>query len=394
MLISQYIKKDKIILMCFYSFYGIILKKVGMKMKNYKTLKKYSGFFLLGIALILFNKYVSFKLLYRIFEIFFPIILGTVLAYFLHPLVRGLEKYFIKKGGFLNQHNRGLSVFVVYLCFITLTVTILTIIIPACYNAVLSLLANAEEYITSYETMVQTIRSEAARNILMECEHKVISTLENFSSVDPKIYLSTILDAGSKLMSIILGLVFCPYLLLERRKLVALFDKVCGIWLNQDIIRNIHRIIHDCDEIFGKFVYGKFLDSVIIGAIALIGLGLLHIPYYPFMALIILVTNMVPYFGPFIGGVPIAIFALITKGPVSFILVSLFILILQQFDGLLLGPAILGDTVGISPFWILASITVFGNMFGFIGMFLAVPIICMARKLLNDYIEYAKKNQN
>ena len=135
----------------------------------------------------------------------------------------------------------------------------------------------------------------------------------------------------------------------------------------------------------------KFLDSLIIGIIAFIGLAILKVKFFPILAVFILITNMIPYFGPFIGGFPAVLVALMTGDLFHALAVLVFVFALQQFDGLFLGPKILGDVVGISPFWVLLSITVFGHFFGFIGMFLGVPMICVIRMLFNDIIDFHNK---
>ena len=133
--------------------------------------------------------------------------------------------------------------------------------------------------------------------------------------------------------------------------------------MSKEKIELIHDYAVRSHQIFGQFIYGKFLDSLIIGIIAFIGLAILKVKFFKIIAVFILITNMIHYF----------VFAL------------------QQFDGLFLGPKILGDVVGISPFWVLLSITVFGHFFGFIGMFLGVPMICVIRMLFNDIIDFRNK---
>ena len=118
---------------------------------------------------------------------------------------------------------------------------------------------------------------------------------------------------------------------------------------------------------------------------------ILKLPYTVLISVIIGVTNMIPYFGPFIGGFPAVLVALMTGDLFHALAVLVFVFALQQFDGLFLGPKILGDVVGISPFWVLLSITVFGHFFGFIGMFLGVPMICVIRMLFNDIIDFRNK---
>ena len=145
--------------------------------------------------------------------------------------------------------------------------------------------------------------------------------------------------------------------------------------MSKEKIALIHDYAVRSHQIFGQFIYGKFLDSLIIGAIAFVGLGILKLKFFPILAVIILITNMIPYFGPFIGGFPAVLVALMTGDLFHALAVLVFVFALQQFDGLFLGPKILGDVVGISPFWVLLSITVFGHFFGFIGMFLSTKFV-------------------
>ena len=114
------------------------------------------------------------------------------------------------------------------------------------------------------------------------------------------------------------------------------------------------------------------------------------LPFFPLLAFVVFITNMIPYFGPFIGGIPVVFIVLLIEGFMPALTSAIFIFALQQFDGLILGPRILGDSVGISPFWIICSITVFGSLFGFIGMFLGVPLICVIRMFFNDFLKYRK----
>ena len=192
------------------------------------------------------------------------------------------------------------------------------------------------------------------------------------------------------MLTLLLGLIFCPYILIEADKLANIFDRFMLSFIKKDNLDLIHEYAFKSHNIFGKFIYGKFVDSVIIGLIALIGFGLMGLPFFPLLAFVVFITNMIPYFGPFIGGIPVVFIVLLIEGFMPALTSAIFIFALQQFDGLILGPRILGDSVGISPFWIICSITVFGSLFGFIGMFLGVPLICIIRMFFNDFLKYRK----
>ncbi|MBR5236567.1 MAG: AI-2E family transporter, partial [Clostridia bacterium] len=138
--------------------------------------------------------------------------------------------------------------------------------------------------------------------------------------------------------------------------------------------------------IFYMFFFGMVVDSLIIGVLAVAGLALLRVPYAAVLGVVIMVFNMIPYFGPFIGAVPAVLVALLGGGIYQAIWTALFILILQQFDGNLLKPKILGGSVGVSPFWVIFAIVVFGGLFGIWGMIFGVPVIAAIQLLARDYM--------
>ena len=147
------------------------------------------------------------------------------------------------------------------------------------------------------------------------------------------------------------------------------------------VFLNANRIHH----IFQDFIVGKAIDSLIIGILAFIGLTFIQAPFPLILALIIGVTNMIPYFGPFIGAIP-AIFITLLINPPLAIAVGIFILILQQFDGNILGPKILGDSLDLSPLWIILAVVVGGATMGPVGMFIGVPIFATIKTFGGEYI--------
>ena len=153
-------------------------------------------------------------------------------------------------------------------------------------------------------------------------------------------------------------------------------------------LQNAERIHH----IFNDFIVGKAIDSLIIGILALIGMNIIKAPYPLILALVIGVTNMIPYFGPFIGAIPAILITLLIDPPRA-IAVGIFILILQQFDGNILGPKILGDSVDLSPLWIILAVMIGGAVMGPLGMFIGVPIFATVKVFGGEYINrlYWKK---
>lgn len=149
----------------------------------------------------------------------------------------------------------------------------------------------------------------------------------------------------------------------------------------------------ECSSIFSKYILGKTLDSVIIGILCFILMLILRLDYALVLSVIVGVTNMIPYFGPFIGAIPgILIYLFIS--PIQAIIFAFMILVLQQFDGLYLGPKILGESTGIKPLWVIFGITIGGSYFGPLGMFLGVPVVAVISHLLNSFVKRRLSQKN
>ena len=185
--------------------------------------------------------------------------------------------------------------------------------------------------------------------------------------------------------NILIGLIVMIYMLNIKDQFVAQAKKITyGIfsvaWANRLIKET--RFIH---KVFGGFIIGKIVDSLIIGVLCFVCLSFMKMPYTLLVSVIVGVTNIIPFFGPFIGAVPSA-FLILLVSPVQCLYFLIFILLLQQFDGNILGPKILGDSTGISSFWVLFSILLFGGLLGFAGMIIGVPAFAVIYRLVGDII--------
>lgn len=186
-------------------------------------------------------------------------------------------------------------------------------------------------------------------------------------------------------MNLLLGLVIAVYMLICKEKFLAQTKKVVIALLPEKKANRLLEVGRRTNRIFSGFVMGKIIDSMIIGVICYIGMSIARLPYPMLVSVIVGVTNVIPFFGPFIGAIPSAILILLIN-PIQCFIFIVWIVVLQQFDGNILGPRILGDSVGLSSFWILISITVFSGIFGFAGMVLGVPVFAVLYMLLSDYV--------
>lgn len=357
--------------------------------------KKYGGWFVLGILLIacymMFDEFILITQWFvGIIEILSPFLIGGVLSYFLYIPSSLIERYFLKKDNpKLKKHARSLGIFFTYVIFLLFVAGILIYLIPVIRDNLIEL----ADRLPIYDHQLSKIFGEISKdlnipNIYETLSDKIVSSLSALLNIDPWEILSQGVGIVSTLLSWVMAIVICPYLLLERDNLLKIFDLVVGLRINQRDLRLIHRYAKRINQIFSDFIWGKALDSLIIGVIAYVVFHLMNLRFDLLLALVILITNMIPYFGPFIGGIPVTIFVFISMGIGPACWTGLVIFALQQFDGLLLGPFILGDAVGVSALWIIFAITFFGGTLGFVGMVIGVPLIAVIRMLFSDYVRY------
>ncbi|AEB75595.1 AI-2E family transporter [Clostridium botulinum] len=327
-----------------------------------------------------------------ILAILTPFFWAFGIAYILNPIMVYFERKF--------KFKRNFSILIVFLLligFITLTVTIIS---PAIINNVDQLANNIPTYVRKtqtwfYETITRfnlsnnTTLIQFANKSLSSITATLTASLNSFLNVA----LTKAIDITSSFLKMIFGFIISVYILKDKE----VFQKNI-----KDFLYSLFKkksvdsfLIFGCEvnTIFSQYIIGKSIDSLIIGLLCAIGLGILKTPYVLLISLLVGVTNMIPYFGPFIGMIPAVLITLFSS-PIKALWVFIFILVLQQFDGWVLGPKILGDKVGVSPFWIILAITVGGGTFGVLGMFLGVPIIAVIKTLLQKFVLNRLNNKN
>ena len=190
----------------------------------------------------------------------------------------------------------------------------------------------------------------------------------------------------SFLSDLLVGIIVSIYFLATKETCAAHARKVvCGLFPKEQVywlLRGAAKV----DSIFAGFVRGKLLDSLIIGIICFVGCSILKFPYTPLVSVIVGVTNVIPFFGPFLGAIP-SIFLILLDSPLKALYFTLFVLALQQVDGNIIGPKILGDKTGLSSLWVIVAILVGGSFFGIAGMFFGVPILACLTSLCSFLLE-------
>ena len=330
-----------------------------------------------------------------------PIIYGLIIAYLFNPIVnffeKSLSKLFKPKTSARKKQVRTLSIILLYLCLFGSIFLMIKFLIPQILVNIRDLVNRFPDYVDIFNNSLKTIEENVNKNIAALPYQ--MNTTKLFDLLSPEKYfdsgrLNTIIatlmaqafNITSSLFNWIMGFVISFYAL-EQKDAFAYGTKKLTYALFKEV--NAHKIVavfKEAHDIFIKFFVGKFIDSLIIGVICFIGLSIMKNPYALLLAVIVGVFNMIPYFGPILGAVP-AILITLFDGFLPALTVAIFILLLQQFDGLVLGPKILGDSIGLSPFWIISGIIVGGALWGPLGMFFASPLIAVILLSINRWMD-------
>lgn len=194
------------------------------------------------------------------------------------------------------------------------------------------------------------------------------------------------------IFNVIIGFIVAVYVLMTKEKFIGQLKKIIYAIFRPRYGNVVMEVIRKADDVFGGFFIGKIIDSLIIGCICFVGLAILRMPYVALVSVIVGVTNIIPFFGPYIGAIPSVILIFLVD-PMKGLYFIIFIIVLQQVDGNVIGPKILGNTTGLSPFWVIFAILLFGGSFGVIGMLFGVPIFAVLYYIIKRVVEHVLKKR-
>ena len=380
-----------------------------------ESMKKYLGWCVAivtaaALTLLMFFGIYKFDTLRQAFHtlvsILMPIIIGIGIAYVLAPaynlLRHKLRRFFHHTLHWCGRKSircaDGLAMLGTFLGAGALIAGLLALILPQIIDSVTSFAASLPSNLMHLSQTLQKLlqSNPELEEYAMSWYAQGVTYIEQWiqQSLAPSIqealgYVSMgVLSTVNVLSNILIGIIVAVYLLSGKESFVRQMTRctyaTCGVrWGN--IIMEYSRYAH---KMFSGFIGGKLIDSFIIFLICCVALPLMNMPYAMLISVIIGVTNIIPFFGPFIGAIPSFIIVLIDS-PIKSIYFLIYVLVLQQFDGNILGPKILGDSTGLSSFWVLFSILLFGGLFGFIGMLIGVPVFAILYRIVTDLINRA-----
>lgn len=329
-----------------------------------------------------------------------PIIDGLVLAYLMTPLVNHMERdFFIPLCKRLNLNTesaktkkrmRLLSALITVIFVFVLLYLLCASVIPQLIVSIQNIALQLPVYATNLQDWIQKLfeNNDDLAGIVTSLINQYSNELEDYlnSKLVPQLNViltqfsssifSSMLGLLVTVWNLLIGLIISVYLLFSKESFAGQSKKIIyAIWEEETANRLISNI-RFVNATFGGFINGKLVDSLIIGLICFIGMTLLQLPYPLLISVIVGITNIIPFFGPYLGAIP-SIILILMVNPKQALYFAIFVLILQQFDGNFLGPKILGNKTGLSSFWVIFSITLFGGYWGILGMAIGVPVFAV-----------------
>lgn len=387
----------------------IIIKKFRLN-KNYATISLYAiAVIVISVLIIsaILNLGSVISYIQSLGSVFMPMIAGLFIAYLLNPLLRLLESKLIgklfkvekyRKLGETNpkylkakKNTRAFSVVITIIILLAAFGIVIALVIPQLVENIITIFANSDNYINDLRNLINNLfddnptLAEFFGNPIDDFG-KIISDFWNTYQQELVGFAGnlasgiwTIIDA---LKNVILGLIIGIYLLFSKELFTAQFKKIMFSIFPNEACQNAISLYHEADEIFINSIVGRLIDALIVGCICVVGCLILQLPYAVLFGVIIFVFNLIPFFGAFIGCIPCVLLLLLSDTPINALWFAIFVIILQNIDGNIISPRIIGEKTGLPAIWVLLSILIGGGFFGILGMLLGVPVCAVVYMII------------
>ena len=323
-----------------------------------------------------------------------PFIIGFVIAYLLNFILVFYEEKVLVFDGLKKlkpKGKRGLGLLLTYITAFFILYLFIQFVLPQLLDSLVGLVNDVPTYLNNVTKLIEELTKNVDVNneyigMAMDKVNEIITYTINIISNLLPVVGNMLKTVASSIWNIVLGLIISIYLLIDKEKFCALIRKIVCAVFNQRHAEIAIELAHRSNVTFGKFLSGKIIDSAIIGVLTFVVLTIFKMPYTILISVIIGITNIIPFFGPFIGAIP-AFVIIMFVSPIKALWFLLIIFIIQQIDGNIIGPKILGDSIGISAFWIVFSLLVAGKVLGLVGMIIGVPLFAIIYSVIKDIVE-------
>jgi len=368
---------------------------------------RFLKYFLFAAAVIVFYKTVDnlgaiFSSVVHFFSFFTPLLIALLLVFFLRRPASWLESRFLAcRAGFVRRFARGLSVLVVYLALLGL----LGVIIGSLLPMLISGLGEFAEQIPSYLKNLQEVAAQVQSSdspfaqlglwswVKGLSSEKLLGLLPAFDGENIATYLNSAKNFSSSLFTVFVSVVLSVYILLERRMLGNFVCRVGRLLFKPAFAARASEYLHRANTVVFHYFFGQICDSLIVSVLAAIILSILGVPYGVVLGFLFGLFNLIPYFGPIFIFFVVILITFLSCGWVTALWAAVLLLVMQQLDANIMNPKILGTTMDISPFWVILSVTIGGDLFGMAGMLFSVPVFAVLRLFVLDYMDYRERKK-
>ena len=384
------------------------IKKIRNPLQEMLTRQTITSIFMIVVIVVLFIFFVGnlgriLAFIGQLLSILTPIIIGWVLTFIMAPLYNIVVKRINSKDNKkLKKFSKTIATVICCIVVLLFTIGIIFLFVPQLYSSITRFASRLDIYTIRVREMIDSLRENAGNDMVEQITSQIESSLSEISNnkmyIDYNAIMSNVFTgfaiSVNAFINFFIGFVVMIYSLNIKEELIYKLKIFLYALTREDIA---HKVLVECKfakHVFEGFFIGKVLDSLIIGLICYICCVIMQFPYPPLIAVIIGITNVIPIFGPFIGAIP-AFILIILDEPFSLkpYIFLVFIVVLQQVDGNIIGPKILGDRTGVGSFWVLFSIILFGGLFGFVGMIVAVPLWAVVTRIFEEFIAIRLKGK-
>ncbi len=372
-----------------------------MRIRRGKGISKWLYYFTLGMALIFAYKFVSdfgalWSFAQRIVSVIMPFIMGVIVAYLFYRPVTFLERL-LNKNKKLEKIARPISIFAIYIIAILLVILLINCVMPPVKESIQELINNFPNYIEDAKNYV----SNADENSILKKVNieEAISKVQSFNigaylSTDRILgYINTVIGVFGAVFNIFVTIVISIYILLQRKDIKEFLKKLGKSMFDESTYTRLSKYFTTSNKILLDFIYCQIIDAIIIGILVSIALTIIGVKYSILLGFFIGLFNIIPYFGAIIAIAVAVLITVFTGGVQQALIMAVTVIILQQIDANIINPKILGDGLKISPILVIFAVTIGGEFFGVIGMFLSVPVIAILKLLIVDFIEIREKKK-
>lgn len=366
-----------------------------------KLNKKDIRFLILYSVLLIFGFiYIKeiFSILRYIIKIFMPFIIGIMIAFVLNVLMEVIENKWFEKLNWNKNTKRAVSLTLSIFIVIGFFIILMLLIIPNLQDTIVIFANNIPDYLSNLKELL--LKLNVSNNVIND----IMETLSNLGDTAKEYVLSnsgkiieTTFGIASNVLNafvnVFIGIVFAIYFLVDKEKISRQFSNIMKAYLPSKSCKKIEDIAELSNRVFANFVSGQCLEAIIIGVLCFFGMIILRLPYAGAISVLVGFTALIPVFGAFIGTI-VGAFLIFMVNPLQAVIFVIFIIVLQQLEGNLIYPHVVGKSVGLPGIWVLMAVTVGASINGILGMLLSVPLVSIIYSILKTDVNLKLKKKN